>query len=163
MSESRAAAAALECRLLAAAGLADAAARGYQQLAGRYADTVCLDGRTGRQLLAEITPESEVGQAPAHLSPWKAGATTVEVAPETTTRAAVNIYQPLFPAELQLEGDLIAERFGAVVDPQRQELVLSDRLGAECARGSRSAATAPPARSSVPCTICSGAASKGGC
>lgn len=128
------AAVALECRLLAQAGLDGAAARGYRQLAGRYADTVCLDGRTGRQLAAEFPPESLLVQRISGTTPWQAGAVTVDASPEVASRSAGIIHQPLYPAELQLIDGVIADSFGAAVDQQRQELVLYDRLGAECAR-----------------------------
>ena len=48
------------------------AAKTYRQLASEWGDTVCLDGKTGKQLLDAIS-DADVKNALAEIKPWPAG------------------------------------------------------------------------------------------
>ncbi|HEV3025554.1 MAG TPA: PQQ-binding-like beta-propeller repeat protein, partial [Pirellulales bacterium] len=67
------AAAARMARLLLRAGRDDDAAGYYQRLANPWADVVCLDGKTGRELVEELPADAALKQLITGVRPWPAG------------------------------------------------------------------------------------------
>jgi len=59
-------------QLLRKAGEPDEAARFYGRLATELAETICLDGKTGRQLLDDLPPDDPIRRRLAPPEPWPA-------------------------------------------------------------------------------------------
>ncbi len=78
------AAAAEMATLLAEADHADLAAIYYRQLAGRFADVPCRDGKTGAQLAAELPNDGPIASWLAGSQPWPSGKVTAH---EETVRS----------------------------------------------------------------------------
>lgn len=84
-------------RLLRDAGRSDEALTYYERLAGEFADVECLDGKTGRELLAELQPDETLQRRLSGQSLWPDGAV------ETTHLDETNQQQRFYPCEI--EGD----------------------------------------------------------
>ncbi|MBL7039743.1 MAG: PQQ-binding-like beta-propeller repeat protein [Pirellulaceae bacterium] len=80
------AAAAQLARLLEREKRYEEAAVEYTQLAERRGDVVCLDGKTGKQLLAEATANHELKEAMALLKPWPSGKAEVAEAADRVNK-----------------------------------------------------------------------------
>ncbi len=50
----------------------------YRQLAGEFSDQVCLDGKTGRQLVAQLPPSSTTARLLGEPNAWPSGRVTVD-------------------------------------------------------------------------------------
>lgn len=128
----RAAAEAMYCRLLERAGQTRQAAQAYRRLAETQGDAVCLDGMTGRQLVAAVEPQSPVGQLLAASTSWNSGPAKVETSAYPAQQRALN--QRTYPVTIDrwaLDGD---ERMQVRVDQSRQEIVLHRADGEQLAR-----------------------------
>jgi outer membrane protein assembly factor BamB len=106
----------------------DHAAIYYAQLAGRWADVVCLDGKTGKQLVAELRDGSLVRAALAPPAAWPTG--RVDVASDRS------LSRPGGPAnrrpvELRGESGPFFADGSLALDEQSWELIGRDALGAE--------------------------------
>lgn len=77
-----AAAAAQVARLLERERRSEEAVLQYRKLAERWGDVVCLDGKTGQQLLDQAAANHELQQAMALLEPWPGGKADVQVSSE---------------------------------------------------------------------------------
>ncbi len=108
-------------RLAAEAGRLDDAALLYRSLARDFADLVCLDGKTGRQLIAELAPDSPIRTlllAPEH---WPTG--HVEKGRFTAPRALFRF------ASFQFDGRRSPFFDGVTVELQQNRSVLAARDG----------------------------------
>ncbi|MEX2112746.1 MAG: PQQ-binding-like beta-propeller repeat protein, partial [Pirellulales bacterium] len=101
-------------RLLMDAGRIDLAARCYDVLAGRLADVAGADGKTGRQIVAELAPDSPVAKVRDLAGPWPQGKveareTTLSSPPNSRRKSIdldlVGATNPFF-GELKLSLDL---------------------------------------------------------
>jgi outer membrane protein assembly factor BamB len=79
-------------RLMAAHGRPEEAAAFYRRLGGDLADAVCLEGKTGRQLLADLPSASTVHKALDPSDPWPQG-----VVDKQTNTQRVNYTQRRWP------------------------------------------------------------------
>jgi outer membrane protein assembly factor BamB len=99
-SESTAAAAeARLAQLMQQAGRHELAAIHYRQLAQRFAQVVCQDGKTGQQVVAELAPESPIRELLKGTRAWPLGK-VVSKEEKATTR---NNPPPRLPRAMDLE------------------------------------------------------------
>jgi outer membrane protein assembly factor BamB len=125
---SRAATACL-ARLMAAHGRAEEAAVFYRKLAAELADVVCLDGKTGRQLVAELPAKSPWRAALEPAEPWPLGA----VEKQTSPNLRFNYQQRRWPLQLDGVRNWLFEDLGLEITTggMPQKIVARDMRGAE--------------------------------
>ncbi len=111
-----------KARLLAAAGQARDAAMAYRRLRDAYADQVCIDGKTGKQLLAELAADSPVRR---HLDlggpTWPVGEVTTDTVGRTHTNQSL---QPV-----ALHGAAWAGKTSLYFNSTANKLLARDSLG----------------------------------
>jgi len=116
-------------RILREAGRPELAGAYYRQLAGRFADTVCEDGKTGAQLIAALAADDTGRKWIAVDRPWPNGKVTVHDQPPTprTSGASVRIQRTI---DLELVGPVSPLfRDVTVSYDVQQYLVAQDGLG----------------------------------
>ncbi len=99
------AATAILARMLVALDRPEEAAVLYRRLAGELADAVCLAGKTGRQLFAELPADSPVRRVLAAPGPWPQGV----VEKQTRTGAASRMAQNAWPLNVEARNGLFDE------------------------------------------------------
>ena len=102
------------------------AAAYYARLAGEWKDQVCLDGRTGQQLVDELDEESPLRKEISRTDPWPVG--KVEVEDEGGPQRGIFNN---FPLEVRGPRDPISSRWTVTLDQQQIALVARDTLGQE--------------------------------
>ncbi len=107
------------------------AAELYRRLAGRWPNTVCVDGMTGTQVLESLAPSSAVAARLAAVDPWPAG--EVVVREGAGQDAPVLSSRSVFPVDLRQTGGLLPPGTQLTLDQQRY-LDLYDGRGARVAR-----------------------------
>lgn len=115
-------------RLLADAGRPADAAMYYGQLTGAWADEICLDGKTGRQVAAELPGKENVARYAAGADSWPRGKVTVH-----TENGAGMVQSRSTPVEMRGPPGPFFQRSTVEVDTnlQQQTLVGRDGLGRE--------------------------------
>ncbi len=113
---------------LAQAGRPELAAVYYRQLAGRLADVVCLDGQTGRQLVASVTDDD----VRTHLGDgdWPTGSVTAQ--DQKLSLRGRRIVRPQRNMNLEIvgaRGPLFQDVNLSIVFDAQQHLVADDGLG----------------------------------
>jgi outer membrane protein assembly factor BamB len=123
-----AAAVAETAELLRNAGRAEDATVYYRRLGKELADVVCLDGRTGRQLVQSLPPECDVARLLRGPSPWPVGRVDVK----TGTPAPI---QQAYHGRFVLSFDNNPAPFfsdkAILFDQNRRMLLANDSLGKE--------------------------------
>ncbi|MCO6458747.1 MAG: PQQ-binding-like beta-propeller repeat protein, partial [Pirellulaceae bacterium] len=132
----QAAASAQLAELLRAAGKPLEAARFYQHLGGSLADTVCLDGQTGRQLLAALPADDPVRDWLDGRQPWPLAAPEKQV--ETIPPNKATQHWNSTPIWVTGDGSPWSPRVYAAYDAQTQKMLGYD------AQGTRQWELAPP-------------------
>ncbi len=89
---------ALMAQLLAKADRVEHAALYYAQLAGELAEEPCLDGKTGRELLGELAPQSPIRAALAGSENWPPGEVKVTT---VTPRGHIRTHRRMYPLNLR--------------------------------------------------------------
>jgi outer membrane protein assembly factor BamB len=107
------------------------AAMFYRKLAGEYAEVVCVDGKTGKDLAAALVADSKVRQAMRTDNPWPAG-----VVRDNKRTVAGGRNQGYQYWNVELRGDLGSFFEGQSVqfDQSMSQLIGRDELGAELFR-----------------------------
>lgn len=109
----------------------EAAAASYRWLASRFADAVCRDGKTGRQLVEAIPPDDPLHKAIERRDPWPTG--NVEVGIEASRTAPdFNSYGRV-PLEFRGNRGPFFDGLNLVYDQNqnRMKIVCSDPTGNE--------------------------------
>jgi outer membrane protein assembly factor BamB/predicted negative regulator of RcsB-dependent stress response len=104
----------------------DDAARCYDILRGRLAQTACLDGKTGDQLFAALAENDPVRHALAVPAKWPKGKVRVE-APDKPNNNGNNSQR--VPLALYWEEDPLGTPFTVEVDMNHRKIAASDGLG----------------------------------
>jgi tetratricopeptide (TPR) repeat protein len=110
-------------QVLTLAGRSDDAADYYRRLESEWPDTECLDGKTGRQLVAEAEKDMHLAQRLSDKDLWPTGAV------ETTTNERPTPPTQYFPAELQGSRDLSGSAVTVELTQDRQTIVGRDGNG----------------------------------
>jgi len=121
--------------LLDTAGRLDASARYYRHIANHWPEQICLDGKTGQQLVAEIK-NTEIRARIEKSSVWEQGA--VDSKHETKTTSLNYMY----PIHIVRQGDVHEPQVQLEVDSSGAKLYVFDLAGR-----SRGAVTLPAAYS----------------
>ncbi|MCS7304919.1 MAG: PQQ-binding-like beta-propeller repeat protein [Thermoguttaceae bacterium] len=122
--------------LLRRAGRPSEAAVYYQQLANQWPNEICLEGKTGRQIVDSLPPEDPVRH---YLGPirWPQGRVRIQIASSTgTSSAADSQFQPVpFHGRLFLSTENITDPLYQDIqiafDQNRRMLLGFDRFGRE--------------------------------
>lgn len=120
------AATAMMAELLRKEGRVEDAAIYYRRLAGPLADAVCLDGKTGRELVAELSPNAPVAAALAGDRSWPRGKV---VASTGKSGRANRARRRLNPVELRGQTGPFHRDRTVAFDQQSQALVGHGGLG----------------------------------
>ncbi|MBX9788019.1 MAG: PQQ-binding-like beta-propeller repeat protein [Pirellulales bacterium] len=90
--------------LMKTSGRTADAARYARRLAGEFADVACLDGKTGRELAAELQKDAAIARELAAASPWPLGRVVLE-REERRANAAQRFFQIEFTAQTEPGAD----------------------------------------------------------
>jgi outer membrane protein assembly factor BamB len=117
--------------MLRDAGRIELAAVYYRQLAGRFAQVPCMDGKTGEQLVAELAADDPVRKSLAVDRSWPAGKVTA-----TEDKAQPRVGSPprvsrAIDLEVAATGGPFFEDVTVSYDAQQQILAAQDGLGAK--------------------------------
>lgn len=115
--------------MLTRAGRPEDAAGYYRRLETEWPEAVCLDGKTGRQLVAEAEQDARLAQRLRASDTWPAGLV------ESSTNERPTPPTQYFPAELQGSRDLAAGGFTIELTQDRQSLLGRDGNGLPLWRG----------------------------
>jgi outer membrane protein assembly factor BamB len=115
-------------RLFAQAGRAADAAVYFGQLTGKWADEVCLDGKTGREIAAELDKDGQIARHAAEADTWPKGKVVVA---KKNGHALPHMRSA--PIELRGSPGKFFQRSTVEIDTnlQQQTLVGRDGLGRE--------------------------------
>lgn len=102
----------------------------YRQLAGELADEVCLDGKTGSELIAELPPGSDIQLLLAPPRPWPSGQVET-VKPAAGKTLSGSHHQRSFDLELRGATGPFFEGVNVAIDSQQQSVLAEDALGRE--------------------------------
>jgi tetratricopeptide (TPR) repeat protein/outer membrane protein assembly factor BamB len=116
--------------LLRSASRPDEAALYYARLKTEFADQICLDGKTGKQIVAELASNSPEFRAMSESHAWPSGA--VRGDPERGVQA-MNFQRPT-PLAWQGDRGPFFQSTTILFDPQQQQIVGRDGLGRESFR-----------------------------
>ena len=114
--------------LLRGAGRADDAAVYYRRLAGELADVVCLDGKTGRQLVEALEPEGDVARLLGAAPAWPVGRVDVKAGTPTPARRT---YHGRFVLSYDGSPRPFFSDTTVLFDQNRRMLLANDALGKE--------------------------------
>jgi tetratricopeptide (TPR) repeat protein len=120
------AATALFARLLRGAGRVEDAAIYYRRLAGPLADVVCLDGKTGRELVAALRPDGPLAEALDEPRRWPRGEV---VASTGKAERGGRAQRRLYPIELRDQLGPFQRGRAIAFDQQSQSVVGHGALG----------------------------------
>ena len=126
--ELRAGATAQLAELLRANGRALEAARCYTRLAGPLAETPCLAGQTGRQIVDALPADDPARRWLSGADPWPTADPEKQVGKTDPQKA--NSFLQLSPLPVQSDGTLLAPRLALEVDPGQRKLYGYDGQGA---------------------------------
>jgi len=121
--ERRPAATARLAQLLREAGRVVEASIYYQRLAGELANVVCLDGKTGEQLYAELAADEAIRRRAEQPQHWPSGDVEKEITQRTT---AVYRY---FDCEVESRDEPFFDGLSVEFDQGRSTLIGRDDLG----------------------------------
>ncbi len=110
----------------------DLAANYYRQLTQRWADIVCLDGKTGQQLVDELPAAGAVRTLLAGTNPWPVGIVKTSDNDEKPKRRLSPTRQdPLLSLELRGQSGPIFSDTKLLLEPQQRWIAGQDGLGKE--------------------------------
>ena len=113
--------------LLLSASRPDEAAVYYHRLATEWANVVCLGGKTGKQLVADLPPDSPGARALAESEPWPSGQVKREASGPQLR--GINYQRPQV---LEWHGDHgVLGTTTVLFDQQQQQVVGRDGMGRE--------------------------------
>lgn len=102
----------------------------YRQLAGELAAAVCLDGKTGSELVAELPAGSDIQLLLAPAKPWPAG--LIETTkPAMSKSLGGSHHQRSFDLELRGATAPFFSGVNVAIDSQQQSVLAEDALGRE--------------------------------
>ncbi len=116
-------------RLLARAEHFQEAAAFYRQLAEQWPDVECVDGMTGKELLAAIPSDGPVGRALAARRQWPGGEVTASLTDDVTAEFSRN--SRLYRLNVLSADALPLPGMRAALDPARARIVVRDGTGRE--------------------------------
>lgn len=125
----RAQAAARLAQLLQGRGAIVESARFYRELNDAFADAPCLDGKTGRQLIAELPADGDVARQLSTGDLFPSTKPKVEVAAKNEQppeASSTMIYMPLRPAH---DGSPLAPNLFVAIDQRNRKLFGCDATG----------------------------------
>ena len=127
----RAAAVAELAELLVATRQHAVALRYYRTLGEVYADTICRDGQTGRQLFEQAAATEAMQQAAEAAQPWPSGVAEVGESPQ---RVGLNVsYRRVFACAEQQRAGPSPQGLTVFYDHARNTLLIRDGTGNEIA------------------------------
>jgi outer membrane protein assembly factor BamB len=117
-------------QILRQAGRPELAAIYYRQLAGRFADVACAGGKTGKQLVADVSDDEALRKGLAADRPWPLGNVTVREDKAPSRMAGTSLRLPR-PLDLAITGPtgLLFKDTTISFDMQQQFLAAEDGLG----------------------------------
>lgn len=98
----------------------------YRKLSGPLAEVVCLEGKTGKQLLEELPSSSPVLKQLAGMTPWPVG----KVVPEQDSPSSRR-HKYHYPVRMLDSSEPFFRDHSLVLDQTQQNLVIRDSLGRE--------------------------------
>ncbi len=114
--------------LLREAGRADVAAFYYDQLANRFASVECQDGKTGQQLVAELSADNPIRKWLPAAGPWPLGKVVTR---EEKTKFPTGTPRPPRVADLEIVGPSgpFFKNMNIVLDSAQKVLIGQDGMG----------------------------------
>ncbi len=95
----------------------------FDDLANRFADVICLEGRTGAQLVAEWSGREDVEQAVANPSPW------IQTKMKATSKSQNTVVAQSFPLPVEGSPGPYLDGWTFELDNTQQNVVARDEYG----------------------------------
>ena len=120
-------------KMLASAERFEEAAVWYRRLAEKYPDVVCLDGMTGRQVIASLPASGRMAQALSAHEPWPSGRVKVQHSTSNTTERRCASFNRLAsqqsPLEIRQADGTLPDGASLVISRQLDSIGVVDRTG----------------------------------